>query len=188
MANYCWVYGVIHFTSPAGWLSVHWDQLRAQRSVTSMGKLYLLPFYSQVQHNSWLFVCSLVLLIAHIAAWYTSDWLASKMEDAWCYKTSFCSGYFLSLLSTTALFVRAAEATGEWAGTEVALSSTGWDGWAATRRTVPGARQGSARRKCLRLGSERSCCADGINTFRFQSSTWQITGYSFSVLTLKNFQ
>ena len=34
------VYGMIHFTSPAGWLPVHWDQLRAQRSVTSMGKLY----------------------------------------------------------------------------------------------------------------------------------------------------
>ena len=34
------VYGVIHFTSPAGWLPVHRDQLRAQRSVTSMGKLY----------------------------------------------------------------------------------------------------------------------------------------------------
>ena len=46
MANYCWVYGVIHFTSPAGWLPVHRDQLRAQRSVTSMGKLYPLPFYS----------------------------------------------------------------------------------------------------------------------------------------------
>ena len=41
MANYCWVYGVIHFTSPAGWLPVHRDQLRAQRSVTSMGKLCL---------------------------------------------------------------------------------------------------------------------------------------------------
>jgi len=27
--------------SPAGWLPVHRDQLRAQRSVTSMGKLYL---------------------------------------------------------------------------------------------------------------------------------------------------
>ena len=38
---YCRVYGVIHFTSPAGWLPVHRDQLRAQRSVTSMGKLYL---------------------------------------------------------------------------------------------------------------------------------------------------
>ena len=32
---------MIHFTSPAGWLPVHRDQLRAQRSVTSMGKLYL---------------------------------------------------------------------------------------------------------------------------------------------------
>ena len=43
IADYCYVYGVIHFTSPAGWLHVHRDQLRAQRSVTSMGKLYLLP-------------------------------------------------------------------------------------------------------------------------------------------------
>ena len=41
MTVYCQVYGVIHFTSPAGWLPVHRDQLRAQRSVTSMGKLYL---------------------------------------------------------------------------------------------------------------------------------------------------
>jgi len=41
MADYCRVYGMIHFTSPAGWLPVHRDQLRAQRSVTSMGKLYL---------------------------------------------------------------------------------------------------------------------------------------------------
>ena len=40
MADYCWVNGVIHFTSPAGWLPVHRDQLQAQRSVTSMGKLY----------------------------------------------------------------------------------------------------------------------------------------------------
>jgi len=46
MANYCWVYGVIPFTSPVGWLPVHRDQLRAQRSVTSMGKLYLLPFFT----------------------------------------------------------------------------------------------------------------------------------------------
>ena len=30
-------------SSPAGWLPVHRDQLRAQRSVTSMGKLLLLP-------------------------------------------------------------------------------------------------------------------------------------------------
>jgi len=29
------------FKSPAGWLPVHLDQLRAQRSVTSMGSLYL---------------------------------------------------------------------------------------------------------------------------------------------------
>ena len=41
MAAYCQVYGVIHCTSPAGWRPVHRDQLWAQRSVPSMGKLYL---------------------------------------------------------------------------------------------------------------------------------------------------
>jgi len=49
MAAYCRVYGVIHFTSPAGSLPVHRDQLQAQRSVTSMGKLYLLTF-NNVSH------------------------------------------------------------------------------------------------------------------------------------------
>ena len=44
MSAYCRVYGVIHFRSPAGRLPVHWDQLRAQRSVTSVGKLYLFIF------------------------------------------------------------------------------------------------------------------------------------------------
>jgi len=29
--------------SPAGWLPIHRNQLRAQRSETSMGELYLLP-------------------------------------------------------------------------------------------------------------------------------------------------
>jgi len=40
--------------SPAGWLPIHRDQLRAQRSVSSMGKP--LPFYFQrvacMQHVS----------------------------------------------------------------------------------------------------------------------------------------
>ena len=31
--------------SPLGWLPVHEDQIRAQRSVTSMGELHLLTFY-----------------------------------------------------------------------------------------------------------------------------------------------
>ena len=55
MAAYCLVYGVIHFTSPAGWLPVHRDQLQAQRSVTSMGKLlpfYLLLWPSHMEHSS----------------------------------------------------------------------------------------------------------------------------------------
>ena len=42
MADYCRVYGAIHFTSPAGWLPVHRDQLRAQRSVyNEYGKTFL---------------------------------------------------------------------------------------------------------------------------------------------------
>ena len=46
MAAYCQVYGMIHFTSPASWLPVHRDQLRAQRLVMSIGKLYLLPLFT----------------------------------------------------------------------------------------------------------------------------------------------
>ena len=38
MAAYCWIDDL---QSPAGWLPVHRDQLRAQRSVTSMRSLYL---------------------------------------------------------------------------------------------------------------------------------------------------
>ena len=49
MAAYCQVYGVIHFMSPAGWLPVHRDQLWAQRSVTSTGKLYLLLSLTHAQ-------------------------------------------------------------------------------------------------------------------------------------------
>ena len=37
--------------SPAGWLPVHRNQLRAQRSVSSMWSLYLLPFYLLIQLN-----------------------------------------------------------------------------------------------------------------------------------------
>ena len=51
MAAYCLVYGVIHFTSLAGWLPVHWDELWAQRSVTSMGKLYLYRGRSKMKNN-----------------------------------------------------------------------------------------------------------------------------------------
>ena len=51
MAAYCLVYGVIHFTSLAGWLPVHWDELWAQRSVTSTGKLYLYRGRSKMKNN-----------------------------------------------------------------------------------------------------------------------------------------
>jgi len=39
--------------SPAGWLPVHRDQLRAQRSVSSMGSLYLYLFTSYVRFKKW---------------------------------------------------------------------------------------------------------------------------------------
>jgi len=66
MAAYCWVYGVIHFTSSAGWLPVHRDQLWAQRSVTSMGKLYL--YYARssdakVSDYSAIQICLLLLFV-----------------------------------------------------------------------------------------------------------------------------
>ena len=54
MAAYCQVYGVIHVTSPAGWLPVHRDQLRAQRSVTSLGKLYLFYLDSGDFESLWI--------------------------------------------------------------------------------------------------------------------------------------
>jgi len=39
--------------SPAGWLPVHWDQLRTQRSVTSMGSLYLFTVAKRLNKSSW---------------------------------------------------------------------------------------------------------------------------------------
>jgi len=44
MAAYCRV-DDLPVQSPAGWLPVHRDQLRAQRSMSSMGSLYLFTFY-----------------------------------------------------------------------------------------------------------------------------------------------
>ena len=46
MAVYHWVDDL---RSPAGWLPVHWDQLRAQRLVSSMGNLYI--FYRIIAKN-----------------------------------------------------------------------------------------------------------------------------------------
>jgi len=41
--------------SPAGWLPVHRDQLWAQRSVTSIGKLYLLMWIYIVLYDTYLY-------------------------------------------------------------------------------------------------------------------------------------
>jgi len=72
MADYC--YGVIHFTSPAGWLPVHRDQLRAQRLVTSMGKLFTLPFtvlwrtaaFNSPQIDPYAMIAPLALLLSRL--------------------------------------------------------------------------------------------------------------------------
>jgi len=47
-AAYCRVDGL---KSPVGWLPVHRDQLRAQRSVTSVGKLHLYLYDGTVLHD-----------------------------------------------------------------------------------------------------------------------------------------
>jgi len=49
MAAYRRVYDL---RSPAGWLPVHRDQLRAQRSVSSMGSLYLIPPLAMARSSS----------------------------------------------------------------------------------------------------------------------------------------
>jgi len=77
MAAYCQVYGVIHFTSPAGWLPVHRDQLRAQHSVTSVGKLYLYRLLQLVLHlcftNSPSY-CRFLLLFNRAQKCYNLPW------------------------------------------------------------------------------------------------------------------
>ena len=55
--------------SPAGWLPVHRDQLRAQRSVTSMGKLHLLPFSCQNGNN--LSSTEMVVSFRYVTLWVT---------------------------------------------------------------------------------------------------------------------
>ena len=59
MAAYRWVDDL---QSPAGWLPVHRDQLRAQRSVSSVGKT--LPFFTTMSH------CQYDSL--HVGAWHHS--------------------------------------------------------------------------------------------------------------------
>ena len=44
MADYCWVYGVIHFTSPAGWLPVHRELTPGPTLGNEYGKT--LPFFN----------------------------------------------------------------------------------------------------------------------------------------------
>ena len=111
MAAYCLVYGVIHFTSPAGWLPVHRDQLRAQRSVTSTGKLYLFtkltPWTPQTltdtsEHIQILFFTfSFILLFMFgLSCFFKTDFMDSL--DCYLYRTSenicfYFSFFFFSL-------------------------------------------------------------------------------------------
>jgi len=101
MAAYCQVYGVIHFTSPAGWLPVHRDHLRAQRSVTSMGKLYrfVLPVIALMQllvvvesalslnlhindsANKYLFKVVIVCIRKYISVCFTYYWFYVTYTD-----------------------------------------------------------------------------------------------------------
>jgi len=77
--------------SPAGWLPVHRDQLRAQRSVSSMGSLYLfysfgtktglhLLFHLFMDTECWFVLWSFIFLIACITALgrctIATDWVA----------------------------------------------------------------------------------------------------------------
>ena len=97
MAAYCRVYGVIHFTSPAGWLPVHQDQLRAQCSVTSTGKLYLFtrltPWTPQTltdtsEHIQFLFFTfSFILLFMFgLSCFFKTDFMDSL--DCYLYRIS----------------------------------------------------------------------------------------------------
>ena len=57
--------------SHAGWLPIHRDQLRAQRSVTSMGELYLVTYWT---HPMWPDVKWFVADISALALLYMSEW------------------------------------------------------------------------------------------------------------------
>ena len=94
MAAYCRVYGVIHFTSPAGWLPVHRDQLWAQRSVTSMGKLYLFLLFMYIHliyilHKNYRLsaVDSVTYLVAFSIVWCLYFMLYSVYYYMWRIKS-----------------------------------------------------------------------------------------------------
>ena len=66
------------FTSPAGWLPVHRDQLRAQRSVTSMGKLYLFTLHLMVCQRHYVFD----LLVCLFMQWWGAGMVFSLERGA----------------------------------------------------------------------------------------------------------
>ena len=69
---------MIHFTSPAGWLPVHRDQLRAQRSVTSMEKLYLYLYRYFTNSECLLEGPKLLLGLRH---WFLCIFTNSKVQE-----------------------------------------------------------------------------------------------------------
>jgi len=86
-AAYCRVYGMIHFTSPVGWLPVHRDQLRAQCSVTSMGKLYLFYLYYIVKQRHYKLKSDTIKITSDICMDVTLGSLNLTMHNAikWCH-------------------------------------------------------------------------------------------------------
>jgi len=74
--------------SPAGWLPVHRDQLRAQRSVSSMGSLYLLPFVSLTLHCAVVVTASRVSTQSHVDPGSYWDGRPSAGMPSWCWVAS----------------------------------------------------------------------------------------------------
>ena len=101
MAAYCQVYGVIHFTSPAGWLPEHRDQLRAQRSVTSMGKLYLSPFITFLLNTRKYYR---IALCCWTVSALLSNELAQSLIRRWIYQSRYDGGESESDTTQRALF------------------------------------------------------------------------------------
>ena len=89
MTAYCQVYGVIHFTSPAGWLPIHQDQLRAQRSVTSMGKLYLFSIAKHLSNNELLYYTLSINLLLKELLKFVNIW-QSYRQNGDCFMRPIC--------------------------------------------------------------------------------------------------
>jgi len=103
MAAYRWVDDL---RSPAGWLPVHRDQLRAQRSVSSMGSLYL--FTCSVQ---WIFYHHCAIVACCATCPWKWDWSKSGSftrnanTDYDIILTTVVCGKFDSISSHSGIFI-----------------------------------------------------------------------------------